>query len=146
MDLPVEIAMDSDGHPRCSATCRSIPWKPMECPWKPVECPRLPVDCRGNSRGMPWRPMGTAAVLRQKDKECTSRGCAPRLLWGVRSLSTINRHTKKSLPCPYTGLGIPLVRRGLRSASIRHTPSHYEMLRIVILFFFREKLKKSCDS
>ena len=50
-------------------------------------------------------------------------------------LALYNRHTKQSLPCPYTGFRIPLVRRGLRSALIRHISSHDKMSRIVILFF-----------
>ena len=50
-------------------------------------------------------------------------------------LALYNRHTKQSLPCPYTGLRIPLVRRGLRSALIRHISSHDKMSRIVTLFF-----------
>ena len=33
------------------------------------------VECRGNNHGMPWWRMGTAAVLRQKDKSCTSACC-----------------------------------------------------------------------
>ena len=48
-------------------------------------------------------------------------------------LALYNRHTKQSLPCPYTGFRIPLVRRGLRSALIRHISSDDKMSRIVIL-------------
>ena len=45
VDLAVEIAVEIArivpwASTRCSATCRGIPWKRMECPWKPVECPR----------------------------------------------------------------------------------------------------------
>ena len=60
---------------------------------------------------------------------------------GSRSLSTYNRHsiTKQSLTCPYTGFWIPLVRRGLRSALIRHISSHDKMSRIVMILFFLGK-------
>ena len=58
---------------------------------------------------------------------------APRLFG--ESLALCNRHTKQSLACPYTGLRIPLVRRGLRNALIRHMSSHDKMSRIVIFFF-----------
>ena len=52
---------------------------------------------------------------------------------GSCSFSTIG--IRSSLPCPYTGVRIPLVRLGLRSALIRHISSHDKMSRIVILFF-----------
>ena len=61
---------------------------------------------------------------------------APRLLWGV-SLSTTG--IGSSLSCPYTGLRITLVRRGLRSALIRHISSHDKMSRIVILLFMEKQ-------
>ena len=57
-------------------------------------------------------------------------------------LALYNRHTKQSLPCPYTGIRIPLEPRGLRSALIRHTWSHDEMSGIVILLFFTAKALK----
>ena len=63
---------------------------------------------------------------------------APRLLW--ESLALYNRCTKQSLPCPCTGLWIPLVRCGLRSALARHISSHVKMSQIFI--FWGEKLKK----
>ena len=76
---------------------RALPWGlPSRLPWleswtstgfrdmprHSVEAHGVPVEVRGvspvaggvsvengrNSRGIPWRPMGTAAVLRQKDK------------------------------------------------------------------------------
>ena len=59
-----------------------------------------------------------------------------------KSLAVRNQHTKQSLPCPYTGIRIPLVPRGLRSALIRHTWSHDEMSGIVILLFFTAKALK----
>ena len=78
---------------------------------------------------------------------------APRLLW--ESLALYNRRTKQSLPCPYTGLRIPLVRCGLRGALIRHISSHDKMSRIVIRDLFvvnrdtknhdsRQKYQESC--
>ena len=60
---------------------------------------------------------------------------APRLLWGVAC--SLQSDMKQSLPCPDTGHRIPLVRRGLRSALIRHTSSHNKTPRIVFFFFVR---------
>ena len=44
VDLAVEVALEiaiasgwCHGPLRCSATCRGIPWKPVECLWKPVD-------------------------------------------------------------------------------------------------------------
>ena len=58
---------------------------------------------------------------------------AQRLLWKV--VPVYNRHTEQSLPCPYIGLRIPLVQRGLRSTLIRHVPSHDKVSRIVLTLF-----------
>ena len=57
------------------------------------------------------------------------------------SLALYNRRTKQSLSCPYSGLRIPLVRRGLRSALIRHISSHDKMSRVVIIFFSEKATK-----
>ena len=58
---------------------------------------------------------------------------APPLLWGVARSLQWAYETESAMP--YTGLWIPLVRRGLRSALIRHISSHDKISRIVILFF-----------
>ena len=52
-----------------------------------------------------------------------------------------NRRTKQSLPCLYTGFRVPLVRRGLRSALIRHISSHDKMSRIVMSLFLGKARK-----
>ena len=65
---------------------------------------------------------------------------APRFLWGVaRSLQSTY---EAESAIPYTNLRIALVRCGLRSALIKHISSHDKMSRIVIFFFFTEKLQK----
>ena len=48
---------------------------------------------------------------------------APSGVFG-QPLAVHNLHTKQSLPCPYTGLRIPLVPRGLRNTLIRRISKH----------------------
>ena len=66
VELAVEIAMAS------ATGLHGVPRHSVEAHGMPVECPQLSVERRGNSREMSWRSADTAAVLRQKDKECTS--------------------------------------------------------------------------
>ena len=73
-------------------------------------------------------------LLLEVSRPRRARKPGPRGLFG-ESLALYNWRTKQSLPCPHTGLRIPLVRCGLRSALIRHISSHD-------FIFFREKLKK----
>ena len=69
MELAVELAMARamglHGVPRHSVEAHGMS---VEARGRStgVECPRLSVERRGNSRGMPWRSVDTAAVLRQK--------------------------------------------------------------------------------
>ena len=60
-----------------------------------------------------------------------------RLLFGD-SLAVYNRHTKQSLPCPYTGVRIPLVPHGLRSALIRHRSRKARKIMSWFVIFFVE--------
>ena len=52
-------------HNRCSVEARGMP---VEARGVSAVARGMSVEYRGNSHGMSWRPIGTAAVLRQKDK------------------------------------------------------------------------------
>ena len=95
---------------------------------------RLPGLARENFKNSFALLFVLCLLLFEVSRSQRARQPSPSGFFG-KSLALYNRQAQQSLSCPFTGLRIPLVPRGLRSAMMRHISSHDKLSRIVILVF-----------